>query len=376
MRAAAFLRVAVFAIFAHAIEQPSQTCGDAPASTRRTQIDSVSLLQSRGIHVEYGEDTGPSNTFGALKAKASLLTRDLLARQNSGWSTALVILLLIGVCWFICAVMTFTKTQRKEDKLEARVTDVLQPQNVREDLVQPRDREVLATHGAASASPFLAQRWPFASRFSPVAAARTMASPQASNVGPAMAPLPHDMPPSLDGLGTALMSETRLLVAKDAVLNATKGGDILLTAPNAAQSMRANVRKIDGDFWLEVAVEGAGQGGMVRLTNKEPTVGGVSFFGPRKQHGPEVYGPDGSLYGTVEITNAAAFLVSSTTALPVLDFTGDIRNFNVVVRTKSGLEVATAAQGSPGNINVCVHRGADLALITSALLTIFISRTL
>jgi len=390
MRASALPWLTATLLLVHAAEQQpscdSQTCaaaknGDHAAT--RTQLDSVSLLQSRGIHVEYGDDTdidgsnAPSLQDSPVKAALfALLTRSGLAQTvGFGWSTLIIPLVLLGLCWFLCAVVGYAKILRKEDQLETRVTSVLQPQKVREDLAQPPQSSEELPAGASpqlSVGNLSTPRSSEASRRSPFMAKGAQAPDSLGDV-----PV-QDMPPPLATSSTPLISETRLLLDKGATLGAIKGGDLTLLAHNSAPLMRATVRKVDGDFWLEVSMhaEGSSPSAMIRLTNKDAAAAGVSFFGPRTPTGPELYGPDGSFYGTMEISSVGARLLSSTTALSVLDIGGDMQNLQLTARTKSGLELATVSccnTGGNDNIEICIHRGADLGLIVSSVLTVLLS---
>jgi len=305
----------------------------------------------------------------------SVMMQKLMDSVGFGWSTIFIGVVMLGLIGFTCAIVSYASNQRKGDQLETRVTSVLHPQKARENLVQPPETSALP----GGVSPQFPQRSPNPPyRLSAFTSSRSPKAPQVSVPDPTAVP---DMPPMLDASGIPLPTEARLLVAKDVMLAAAKGGDLMLLAPYGAPLMRANVRKVDGELWLEVSMhaEGSTPCAMVRLTNKDAMwlPAGVSFFGPKPSHGSEIYGPDGSFYGTVEINSVGAKLISSTTALPVLDIGGDIKSLQLTVRTKSGLELATVschgtASGND-NVDICVHRGADLGLVVASVLTVFLS---
>jgi len=215
--------------------------------------------------------------------------------------------------------------------------------------------------------------WGFGSTFS---AQKTV---QAANSQREGVSVPHDMPPLLVPSSPPLDREVELLIAKDQVQTAaTSGGDIMLLAPNGALLLRATARKIDMDLWLEVAmqVEGGAPSAMVKLSTKE--VPKAALFSPKPVTGPEIFGPDGGLYGMVELNRmGAARLISSTTGQATLNVDGDVKALQLTVRTKSGLELAkVTSNGSAsylGDVKICVHTGAELALMISLLLTVILS---
>lgn len=369
-------------------EQPSCSSESCipKASSARTQTDTVSLLQSRGIHVEHADDTGSSAEhgsvapavtpakarFSALLLQQTLLVQMCVRRLGSGWSMFLVAALMLMLCWCMCAAIGYSRMQRKEDLLEHRVTSVLQPQKAREDRIQPPEASPTGLYpaGAAGASPQMSAMSPFSNRLSPMAG--ILAPRQVATAPVASSP---DMPLPLSADSAPLFSEARMQVAKDALLAAAKGGDVLLTGSAGAPQMRATVRMVDGDSWLEISTSeaGASPSAMTRITNKDAPAG-LSFFGPKKRWSPELYGPDGSFYGTVETTSTGSQLISSTTAQPVLTISGDVRSSQLTVRTRSGLELATVEGAQGGrNINISLHKGAELALIVSTILTIILA---
>lgn len=152
----------------------------------------------------------------------------------------------------------------------------------------------------------------------------------------------------------------------------------MLLAPTGALFLRATVRKVDVDLWLEVTmqVQGGSPSSMVRLTNKGATPK-MQFFGPKPATGPEIFDSNGNFYGIVETNRSGTGrLISSTTGLPVATVDGDMRQLELTVRTKSGVEFATvSSRGSSniGDVSICVHSGADLALVVSLLLSVLLS---
>jgi len=372
------------------------SCSDQVA-----KLDSVSLLQSRGVQIDYGDESGPADsaTTGlgasgilALLAEheahpsnseqakptaktdtAMLTTRDSSVQSlASGWSTFFVFVLLLCISWLICAVCGYMNMRRKErEQLEARVTSVLIPQDVIEEFVQPP--EVLPAGG----SPPMSSGWgarlsPFSSSKSPLGSG---AFPLAVAAPSSKTWQPPDMPPPLDKSSMPVTSDTQFLVAKEAISAASQGGDLQLLAVRSdiGNSIRANVRKVDGDFYLDVSKqEGSSPSAMVRLTNKDAAPKALSFFGPPAQNGPQIYGPDGTIYGIMEISSTGAQLISSTTGLPVLTMDGDMKNSNFIVRTKIGLELAKVTCNSD-KVDICMHVGADPSLISASVLTAILS---
>jgi hypothetical protein len=253
-----------------------------------------------------------------------------------------------------------------QELLEKRVSSVLAPQPISEKqdqpLLHPPDFSAGGEARLGSAGSLGS-----ASRLSPFANGRSPMSTQDAEV-------PHDMPAPLEKSSQPLSMETRLSLSKGAVSHAYKGDDLLLRAPNGDPVMRANVRKVDAHMWLEVAqyVDGSFPAAMVKLVPKKSSGSHpLSFFGPKTLAGHELFGPDGSFYGTLEThSNGGTVLVSSTTAKPVISIDGDMNSGHLTVRTPSGLELATAVSGR--SIDICIHSGADLALIISSLLPVLL----
>lgn len=358
----------------------SATCGDqicavSESTAGRAQPDTVSLLQSRGIHVEYSNETGVQGAsdehrqeqlVAASVEKApgqALLLAEYhsILRVGSGWSTIIMLLLLLGLCWAVCALVGFARVQRKEDQLETRVKDVLQPRLTQEEVVQPPDEAA----GAALRSPLAARLSPWSQSRSP---------------GLQDSVSSRDLLPAMTSTSTLLANEMRLHAAKDNMFAAAKGfdeitrrgGDIMFLDSYSKPHIRATIRKVDGDLWLEVSdVECSSPSAMARLTNKDGPRS-VPSFGTRSTQSPEIYGPDGSFYGILEISSSGAKLVSSTTALPVLDLGGDVEKLQLTMRTKSGIELATVSCDNTlssehgygeDKLHLCIHKGNDPGLV-------------
>lgn len=80
-----------------------------------------------------------------------------------------------------------------------------------------------------------------------------------------------------------------------------------------------------------------------------------------------IYGRSGVLYGTVQKSTSAGYLVLQG-KMPVLVLIGDFEHHNIKVTTSNGQVVAIAAPSSPEEYVVRVHSRADAGLIVLALL--------
>lgn len=365
-------------------QQHNCLSSESNCAADRTEPDSVSLLQSRGIVVEKADDGGASSRNAMvppkqktkleplpqpdrnkwkfeswLPAKASqqtpaaplqqealqdqsdsllsyqhLLQSIGLASDFSFGVKMLVVLALLLAVGTLCWLLGYRNEKLQRESLESRVGGVLESIVGGKDLVQGQ-----ASHG------------------------------------------PHDMPPPLAVSNLLLEADVELVIARNQIVSAAStGGDIMLLAPSGALLLRATTRKIDADLWLEIAmqVDGGAPSAMVRLTNKE-VAPKAHFFSQRPPTGPEIFGPDGSFYGMVEMNRMGARLVSSTTGQPVFTVDGDLRSLQLTVRTKSGLGVAMVTCNSTsylGDVNISVHSGADLVLLVSLVLSVIVSAQL
>jgi len=287
-------------------------------------------------------------------------------------SGMIVVMLLMCACGLSCLLVGQRRRRSRQDPLECRVTSVLQPQRVS----LPQESSRGAFHKETAAAFHKESLQPegglgLLPRSSPRPGGVPLSPHQ-------MSPF-HDMPPPLSLSSAPLTRKVELLVTKNQMASAAAtGGDIMLLAPTGALLLRATVRKVDADLWLEVTmqVQGGSPSAMVRLTNKDAAPK-MQFFGPKPATGPEIFGPDGNLYGMLEMNRAGTGrLVSATTGLPVATVDGDVRRLELAVRTKGGVEMATvSSSGSSnvGDVSICVHIGADLALVVSLLLSVLLA---
>lgn len=363
--------------------------------------DAVSMLQSRGVRIDHADDTDSlaSKSAGSAlpppppppphRPKANLLFDSgiVFMREHSAVGAApivsfiLVILLLVCCCWAACFLVKSFRQRKEQDLLETRVTSVLQRQDVGEE-TKAHEQLPAGKLGTAGASPLWPMRSPAASRQSPLSGSPLtprglVASTQAAagrNAAQDTA-LPFDMPPPLTKSGAQLPSEAHLVVKKGALSAASKGGELLFSTPGGAPMMRASIRKVDADLYLEVAPheDGSAPCAMVRLTHEDAST--PVWPASKPTSGPELFGPEGDFYGTFEKSSMATNLIYSTSALPVLRIEGDPKNARLFARTKSGAELARVTCSGPSassNIELCVNRGSELALILASVLAVLL----
>jgi hypothetical protein len=363
-------------------------------TTRTLGVDSVSLLQSRGIHVEFGDegssslpsqqDVSPGVDQAALPSKIlvppedahQLLSQPILPKSDmlevpqaiseqsstslSGWSILMAFFILAMPFLCVCLMLGFSRA--KELDVESRVSSVLQHQKIAAD-EDPVPSKVSSTVGSQETlQPGGSPNSPL--RFSPkTPLVNAWLSSQMSNLSGSKDDLSKSgwTPPQLSQSNPPLANEVLLQIPRDAAESPQPGKDIVLLEAGVRPFMRACLRKVDADMWLEVALHEPENGPSAmaclfsQASPRRPTVLSQTV------NGPDIFGPDGNLYGTLEMKKG--LLIHSDTGKTVLTINGDRKNFQAIARAPNGFELATVDSPASNVVNIHIQRGNDVALI-------------